>query len=73
MEEILGSVTNDLSIWRRIGQMSAVDLFCGVWLDGSWEEFYVAPASLMKLGERGIWLTLDTYANIESNEEPHTP
>lgn len=69
MEEILGSVTSDLSIWRRIGEMSAIDLFCGVWLDGSCEEFYLAPTTLMKLGERGIWLTLDTYADVDETEK----
>lgn len=72
VEEILGGITDDLSIWRHIGQMSAIDLFCGVWLDGSAEEFYLSPATLIKLGERGIWLTLDTYAAVEFNDETKT-
>ena len=69
MEEILGGVTKDLSIWQQMAQTSSIDLFCGVWLDGSSEEFHISPATLTKLGERGIRLSLDIYADIETNED----
>ena len=70
IDEILRDITTDLSVWRQLTQVYAVDLFCGVWLDSSSEEHHISPTTLLKLGERGIRLSLDVYANIEPNEEP---
>ena len=70
VDEILGGIPNDLSVWRQLTRVYAADLFCGVWLDSSNEEHHISPATLLKLGERGIRLSLDVYANVEPKEEP---
>lgn len=67
--EILGGLTDDLSIWRRATQSCSADLFCGAFLASSNEEFYISPATLLKLGERGIQLSLDVYADVEESEQ----
>jgi len=68
VEELLNGLTDDLSIWRHIAQTCRADLFCGAFLASHNEEFHVSPTTLLRLGERGIRLSLDIYAHVESSQ-----
>jgi hypothetical protein len=61
IEELLGKLTADLSAWAHINDSHEVDLFCGLFMDGSNEGLSVSPTSLQSLGQRGIELALDIY------------
>ena len=60
--ELLGTLTNDLEIWRDLSSRFNVDLFCGWFMGRSNEGLTISPATLLRLGERGIELAIDIYA-----------
>lgn len=62
VQEILGDLTADLSVWADLAQRFEIDLFCGLFMKVANEGVLLAPATLMALGERGIALDLDIYA-----------
>jgi hypothetical protein len=68
IEEILSQATNDLSVWRRIGEQHQIDLYCGLFLGGSNEGMSLSAKSLAALGERGIELVLDIYSGDDDDE-----
>lgn len=59
--EILGQLSDDLDVWKAISDRYSVDLFCGLFMDGSNEGLSVSASSLFALGARGIQLSLDLY------------
>jgi hypothetical protein len=71
IEEILSQVTNDLVVWRSIGEKHEIDLFCGLFLGVSNEGMSLSPKSLAALGARGIELALDIYSG-DDEDEPST-
>jgi hypothetical protein len=60
VEELLSSLSKDLSIWRSLGKYHP-DLFVGLFLQESNEGTEISPQSLSLLAERGIMLGLDIY------------
>ena len=61
VEELLGKLTSDLSVWESLSAKFEVDLFCG-WFMQEWNEgVNVSPSTLKALGERGILLGVDIY------------
>ena len=60
--ELLQRLTSDLEIWGVLAGRFRVDLFCGLFMDGSNEGFNLSTSALKALGDRGIELALDIYA-----------
>jgi hypothetical protein len=71
IQEILSQTTQDLAVWRSIGEKHQIDLFCGLFLGGRNEGMSLSAKSLAALGERGIELALDIYSGYD-DEEPST-
>jgi hypothetical protein len=69
--EILNQTTDDLSVWRSIGEKHEIDLFCGLFLGGSNEVMTLSAESLAALGNRGIEIGLDIYSG-QDEDEPST-
>jgi hypothetical protein len=62
IEEILGQLTQDLTIWAKLGEEYKIDLFCGFFMQESDEGVEISAKSLKALGERGIKLGGCLYA-----------
>lgn len=62
IEEILGQLTDDLTVWKTLAENYQVDLFCGWFMTGGNEGLSISPKWLSALGSRGIELSLDLYA-----------
>jgi hypothetical protein len=75
VRELLGGLTSDLAVWRRLRETFGVDLFCGLFMGHGNEGLAVSPSTLVALGVRGIELSLDIYAPrvAEPAVEPRTP
>ena len=61
VDEILGQLTLDLTVWHDLGKRFDIDLFCGWFLGGSNEGVDISHQTLLALGERGIRLGVDIY------------
>jgi len=59
---LLGALTSDLAVWRRLRERFGVDLFCGLFMAHGNEGLALSPKTLVALGVRGIELALDIYA-----------
>jgi hypothetical protein len=68
IQEILSQATDDLTVWRSIGEKYEIDLFCGIFLGGSNEGMTLSARSLAALGERGIEMGLDIYSGNDGDE-----
>ncbi len=62
IRELLGTMTSDLTIWKRLVGRYDVDVFCGVWLIGK-PGITVEPDVMVLLSERGLNLELDIYTD----------
>jgi hypothetical protein len=61
VEELLGKLTSDLSVWHNISKHYEIELFCGFFMEEWNEGFEILPKTLTDLGVRGIKLGLDIY------------
>lgn len=61
ISEILGQLSNDLEVWRTIGQRYEVDLFCGLFMKSGNDGLSLSPGSLHALGVRQIEIGFDIY------------
>lgn len=59
--EILSRITDDLEVWRDLATRFKIDLFCGIFLDGSNDGLPLSHNALLALGQRGISIDLDIY------------
>jgi len=59
--ELLGRLTQDLSVWAALGARFEIDLFCGIFMGTGNDELVLSPQTLAALGARGIQLHLDIY------------
>jgi hypothetical protein len=66
--EILSKLTDDLEVWRSISATYQVDLFCGLFMQGSNEGMSISPQSLSALGLRHIELGLDIYEGDQETD-----
>ena len=62
VQELLGQLTADLSVWADLSRRFEIDLFCGLFMEVGNEGVLLSPRTLITLGERGIKLDLDIYA-----------
>lgn len=63
--ELLDKLTSDIAIWHNLSSQFDIDLFVGLMLEQSNEGCLLSSASMLRLGERGIALGLDVYANTD--------
>ncbi|NWK46454.1 DUF4279 domain-containing protein [Ralstonia pickettii] len=61
ISEILGQLSDDLEVWRSIGQRYKVDLFCGLFMKTGNEGLLLSSGSLHALGVRQIAIGFDIY------------
>jgi len=58
---LLSQVESDPEVWKTLVHRFDVDIFCGLFMQGSNEGMSLAPDVMALLGERGIHLALDLY------------
>ena len=67
IDEILNKMTSDLGVWKTISENYHIDLFCGLFMDGSNilertnDGFCLSSNSIKSLGDRGICLSIDIH------------
>ena len=62
ISELLGLMTDDLSIWRDLADRFTIDLFGGVFM-AQWNEgMTLEPGTMALMAERHLKLGLDIYA-----------
>jgi hypothetical protein len=71
IQEILGRLTHDLSVWRDIASRHSIDLFCGLFMLNGNEGLSISPDSMSALGSRGIELGLDIYGELKEAYPEH--
>ena len=64
---LLGSITQDLSIWANLAYRYEVSLFCGWFVSEGNEGEDISAATLLALGSRQIDLALDIYGADDSS------
>jgi Domain of unknown function (DUF4279) len=70
INELLDRLPPDLNIWQDLTKRFEADLFCGLWMERWNRCLDFAPQTLLRIGERGLRLDLDIYAeNINTQEE----
>jgi hypothetical protein len=65
---LLSQVELDLSVWKSLAGKFDVDVFCGLFMQGSNDGMSLAPDVMALMGERGIHLELDIYTPIEDDD-----
>lgn len=61
IKELFAQLSSDLSVWREIGRMHRIDVFCGVFMKTENDGLVFNPTTLRILGERGARLDIDIY------------
>lgn len=70
VRSILSQVESSPDVWRALVQRFQVDMFCGLFMQGSNAGLSLAPDVMVLLGERGIHLGLDIYRSMEDDVLP---
>jgi hypothetical protein len=68
---LLSQVESDPEVWQALVHRFDVDIFCGLFMQGSNDGMSLAPDVMALLGERGIHLALDIYN--ASDDDDVTP
>jgi hypothetical protein len=61
IQEILSKTTQNFAVWQDLGKRFEIDLFCGLFMNGTNEGLSISATSLKALGDRGIEIGLDIY------------
>ena len=61
ISELLGGLTEDLSVWRDLAAKYSPDIFVGFFMHRGNEGIEISAESLSALSSRGISLSLDIY------------
>jgi hypothetical protein len=72
IQELLGQLTSDLSVWQKIASSFEIDLFCGVFMGDTNHGLILSPKALVALGQRHIELQLDIYAPTQGERRVRT-
>ena len=64
ISELLDQLTSDPAVWDDISSRFKIDLFVGLMMKERNEGCLVSESSMRRLGERGIALGLDIYADM---------
>lgn len=68
VDEILGQLTQDLTVWASLSNDYEIDLFCGFFMKQTDEGVEVSVKTLKALSERGIKLGFCIYAPLKDLE-----
>ena len=60
--ELFAQLTQDMAVWRALSAEFEIDLYCGLFMDGTNDGLSLSASTLAALGERGVELGLDVYA-----------
>jgi len=63
--ELFSRLPPDLEVWRTLSGQYDVDLFCGLFMEGSSEWLCLSPSTLALVAERGIEMQLDVYGPVQ--------
>jgi hypothetical protein len=63
VDALLAQLTNELAVWASITSDCKVDIFCGLFMNGSNEGFSLSPETMSALASRNIRMSFDVYAN----------
>ncbi len=66
--KLLDKVTDDLKVWKSLGQRYKLDMFCGLFMDRSNEGLSLSSSIMSRLGERSIEIGLDIYSQDVDEE-----
>lgn len=61
IQQILTSLTADMSVWSDLSMRYRIDIFCGLFMNEGNEGLDISPETLHAMGQRGIALWLDIY------------
>lgn len=70
VHELFAGLTEDVEIWRSLSAKYKVDVFCGLFLDGSNEGIDLTAETMMLLGSRGIVIGFDIYGASKAKTNP---
>jgi hypothetical protein len=65
---LLSQVESDPDVWKTLVQQFDVDVYCGLFMQGSNDGVSLAPDVMALLGERGIHLALDIYSASDDDD-----
>lgn len=68
--EILGKLTDDLSVWMSLCQQYEIDVYCGWFMEETNEGLSISPKTMGALLARGIELGIDIYAPLKNRRDP---
>ena len=68
IQELFGSLTTDLSVWRVLAAKYKPDLFVGLFMKESYEGIEISALCLDMLSARGVSLSLDIYGPLKAPE-----
>ena len=68
VDEILGQLTQDLTVWASLSNDYRIDLFCGFFMKQTDEGVEISVKTLKALGEGGIKLGFCIYAPLKDVE-----
>ncbi|WP_183960538.1 DUF4279 domain-containing protein [Chiayiivirga flava] len=62
VHEVLSALSSDMAVWSTLNQKYQIDLFCGLFMEGSNEGCSLSVATMSALAARGIEVGFDIYA-----------
>lgn len=65
---LLGQVSDDMEVWKRLSENFDIDIFCGLFMNTANDGVSLSPELMVMLGQRGIALSLDVYEPMENGE-----
>jgi hypothetical protein len=68
VRSLLLQVESAPDVWKALVQRFDVDMFCGLFMQGSNDGLSLAPDVMALLGERGIHLPLDIYSASDDED-----
>ena len=70
VRELFTGLTDDAAIWLTLSAKYQIDVFCGLFLDGSNEGIDLTPETMTLLGSRGISIGFDIYGARPTEADP---
>ncbi len=61
ISEVLGQLTDDMSIWQDLTSRFRADVFCGLFMEEGNEGISLSNETLQRLAERGLTIDFDIY------------
>jgi hypothetical protein len=64
---LLSQVDSNPDVWKLLIQRFEVDIYCGLFMQGSNDGLSLAPDVMALLGERGIHIGFEIYSDIDDD------